>query len=131
MRTHIVGTENRYFESEEQADAGCTPTVIRQLVARANPDRQTWTVSRIVAMPIPGIEAVPMKLRIALAAATILSMPAESASVITRTASLREAYNLVRGDEENPELVAVLPVIRQHNRPEDHHEYWRNMPQPL
>lgn len=131
MRTHIVGTENRYYQSEEEADAGCTPTVVRQLVARANSDGKTWRVMRTTSAPVPGIKAVPMKLRVLMAIASAMNpLPLEESRVIRSKASLMEAYNLIRNDEEKPELVATLPALRQFNRPEDTHEYWRNMPQP-
>lgn len=130
MRTHIVGTENRYYETEEEATAGCTPAAMRQLVARVNPDHRTWTVSRTCAMPIPPSRAIPLQSRLALASVILISVP-ETSRVVARNASLRDVYNLLRRDEESPERVATLPVLRQHTSPEDAHEYWRNMPQPV
>jgi len=108
MRKRIVGTENRYYRTEQDADSGCTPVLTHQINAIANPDNKTWMVSETVAL-----------------------VAMEHSKIITRSASLTEAFNLVRADEEHPKRHRNLPVLRQLTQPEDRHEYWRNMPRPL
>ncbi len=107
MRTHIVGAENRYYKSEEDAEAGLRPAAVYQVAARINPDNKTWMVYR-----------------------TMTIAPSEKSETLHEFASLREAYNLVRGNEEKPLQMKGLPVVRQSCPPENHNEYWRNMPQP-
>jgi len=108
MRARIIGIENGYYRTEEEAGTDRPPVITHQLSALANPDRKTWLVSQTICM------------------GTI-----EKSTVITDHASLTEAYNLVRADEEYPKRHKELPVLRQSAPTEDRHEYWRNMPQPL
>ena len=107
MRTHIVGPENRYYRSEEEAEAGLAPVAKFQLAARLNPDNKTWMVYSMMTIA-----------------------PMEKSETVLPAASLREAYSLVRAHEETPPQLKGLPAVRQ-SSPENRKEYWRNMPQPV
>lgn len=102
MRARIIGIENNYYRTEEEAGTNRPPVITHQINAIANPDK-TWLVSQTICM------------------GTI-----EKTTVIARGASLTQAYNLVRNDEEHPKRHMELRALRQSTRPKDKDEYWRN-----